>query len=102
MIGATGHICRTSLYGGLSNSVPALLAFMLCDARSLKPHKEMARPKRFDLLTPRFVVWGCVDNFPVMLSSKLGNRFDYQFINALRPNVAIVLHPFPWREILLT
>jgi hypothetical protein len=37
-----------------------------------------------------------------MLSSKLGNRFDYQFINALRPNVAIVLHPFPWREILLT
>jgi hypothetical protein len=32
----------------------------------------------------------------------LGNRFDYQFINALRPNVAIVLHPFPWREILIT
>ena len=28
----------------------------------------------------------------------LGNRFGYQYINDLRPNVANVLHPFCRRE----
>jgi hypothetical protein len=30
----------------------------------------------------------------------LGNRFNPQFVNDLRADVANVLHPFPWHEIL--
>jgi hypothetical protein len=32
----------------------------------------------------------------------LGNRFSHLYFNHLQPDVANVLHPFPWHKILIT